>query len=142
MNKRIAIIFIVLMLMMTLCVAVFTGCNDPIETPEESTPAETPKETDPVHEHSFGEWTEVKAATCTEKGQRERACECGEKEIEEIAATGHNYESAVTDPTCTEKGYTTYTCSVCGDSYKDGETAAKGHSYTDAVTAPTCTEKG
>ena len=31
----------------------------------------------------------------------------------------HNYESVVTDPTCTEKGYTTHTCTLCGDSYAD-----------------------
>ena len=29
----------------------------------------------------------------------------------------HHYEAVVTGPTCTEQGYTTYTCSVCGDSY-------------------------
>ncbi len=50
----------------------------------------------------------------------------------------------MTDPTCTEKGYTTHTCSVCGDTYKDSETPAKGHDYDDGVvtTEPTCTEKG
>ena len=31
----------------------------------------------------------------------------------------HDYESVVTDPTCTEKGYTTHTCTLCGDSYVD-----------------------
>ena len=30
----------------------------------------------------------------------------------------HSYQSVVTAPTCTEKGYTTYTC-ACGDSYAD-----------------------
>ena len=29
----------------------------------------------------------------------------------------HNYVAAVTAPTCTAKGFTTYTCSVCGGSY-------------------------
>lgn len=40
----------------------------------------------------------------------------------------HSYMAVVTEPTCTEKGYTTYTCS-CGDSYIADETAALGHSY-------------
>lgn len=31
----------------------------------------------------------------------------------------HEYETVVTEPTCTEPGYTTYTCSVCGHSYND-----------------------
>lgn len=39
----------------------------------------------------------------------------------------HRYASIVTDPTCTEGGYTTYICS-CGDSYIDNRTPAKGHS--------------
>ena len=33
----------------------------------------------------------------------------------------HSYESVVTDATCTEGGYTTHTCSLCGDTYTDGE---------------------
>lgn len=40
----------------------------------------------------------------------------------------HSYTTAVTAPTCTEKGYTTHTC-ACGDSYKDTYTKALGHSY-------------
>ena len=40
----------------------------------------------------------------------------------------HAYEAAVTAPTCTEGGYTTYTC-ACGDSYVADETDALGHSY-------------
>lgn len=51
------------------------------------------------------------------------------------ASHTHNHSSKVTEPTCTEKGYTTYTCS-CGDIYTADETAAKGHSYSDA----TCTK--
>lgn len=40
----------------------------------------------------------------------------------------HSYTAVVTQPICTEKGYTTYTCS-CGDSYIADETPALGHSY-------------
>ena len=36
----------------------------------------------------------------------------------------HSYEATVTDPTCTEQGYTTYTCVVCGESYVDHRTDA------------------
>ena len=52
----------------------------------------------------------------------------------------HEYESAVTPPNCTEKGYTTYTCKTCGNSYKDNYVDAKGHDYAEATaTAPkTC----
>ena len=53
----------------------------------------------------------------------------------------HSYDSLVTEPTCTEGGYTTYTCE-CGDSYVANETPALGHSYDCHVTAPSCTEDG
>ena len=56
--------------------------------------------------------------------------------------TDHTYTSVVTKPTCTAGGYTTHTCSVCGDTYTDATTDAKGHSYESVVTAPTCTVDG
>ena len=40
----------------------------------------------------------------------------------------HSYTAVVTEPTCTEGGYTTYTCS-CGDSYVADETPALGHDW-------------
>ena len=43
----------------------------------------------------------------------------------------HTYTSVVTDPTCTNKGYTTHTCTKCGDSYKDSYVNATGHEYED-----------
>ena len=46
---------------------------------------------------------------------------------------GHTYTQEVTKPTCTEKGYTSYTCSVCGDSYIADYTDALGHEYVDGV---------
>ena len=44
----------------------------------------------------------------------------------------HSYEKAVTAPTCTEDGYTTYTCQ-CGDSYVADSVAALGHDYVDGI---------
>ena len=51
----------------------------------------------------------------------------------EIRLTGdkshaHEYQAVVTAPTCTEPGFTTYTCS-CGDSYIADETPALGHDW-------------
>jgi hypothetical protein len=45
-----------------------------------------------------------------------------------LPATGHSYTPWVTAPTCTENGYTTYTCH-CGNSYQDGYTLPTGHDY-------------
>ena len=58
------------------------------------------------------------------------SCEvCGAVVSREILPKGHQYEAVVTAPTCTEGGYTTYTCSVCGDSYVDDHTDALGHDF-------------
>ena len=59
-----------------------------------------------------------------------------------VTVQGHNYQAVVTAPTCTEAGYTTYTCVICGDSYIADETAALGHSYESVIVEPTCTENG
>ena len=55
----------------------------------------------------------------------------------------HSYSSTVVAPTCTEQGYTEYTCS-CGASYRDNYTSAKGHRWVDGTITvePTCTEQG
>ena len=44
----------------------------------------------------------------------------------------HNYIPVVTDPTCTEQGYTTHTCH-CGDSYVDTYVNAVGHAFEAGV---------
>ena len=54
----------------------------------------------------------------------------------------HSWEkTSETAPTCTADGTTTYTCSVCGDTYTE-TTPATGHSYNSVLTAPTCTDEG
>jgi len=86
------------------------------------------------HIHSFGEWETVKESTCIEKGSRQRLCQCGEKETEELELAEHTYSEWVkTNDTherkCTvcnseekgehvmESGKTT--CSVCKFGYRD-----------------------
>lgn len=49
-----------------------------------------------------------------------------------VIAHAHSYEKTVTAPTCTEGGYTTYTCR-CGDSYKADYTAPLDHTPGAAV---------
>ena len=79
---------------------------------------------------------EAVAPTCTTTGLTEgKHCSvCNEILLaqEVVPANGHTYESVVTAPTCTEKGYTTHTCH-CGDTYVADEIAALGHTYGDWV---------
>ncbi len=91
----------------------------------------------------YGAWEVVKPATCTAEGEQKRVCvRCDHFETAVIPATGHKHEAVVTAPSCTEKGYTTYTC-VCGDTYTDNEVDALGHTVvTDAAVAPTCSQAG
>ncbi len=73
----------------------------------------------------------AKAATCTEKGWAayDTCSRCNYSTYKEIAATGHHHNAVVTAPTCTAQGYTTHTCTACGNSYKDSYTNALGHNY-------------
>ena len=87
----------------------------------------------------------AQAPTCTEPGWSiyQTCTRCDYTTFEELAATGHNYESTVTtESTCTTDGVLTYTCANCGDSYTETITAS-GHDYESTVTAEaTCTEEG
>ena len=111
--------------------------------------------------HSWDEGTLVTNATCTGEGVMEYRCtRCGYHRIEgnEAAghvpgddatctqpqlctkcgavlknALGHDYKSKVTAPTCTEMGYTTNTCTRCGDSNKTDYTEPAGHKPGDWI---------
>lgn len=111
--------------------------------------------------HSWDEGTLVTNATCTGEGVMEYRCtRCGYHRIKgnEAAghvpgdaatctqpqlctkcgavlknALGHDYKSEVTAPTCTEMGYTTNTCTRCGDSNKSNYTEPAGHKPGDWI---------
>ncbi len=53
----------------------------------------------------------------------------------------HEFEIVVTEPTCRDRGYTTYSCE-CGYIYTDDYVDALGHDYVGVITPPTCTEDG
>ena len=98
------------------------------------------------HVHDYGEWTTVKAATCTEEGEQERACSCGEKQTKSIRATGHTEViDAAIDATCTEGGRTEGKhCSTCEQILVSAQdVGAKGHTVkTEPAVDATCTEGG
>lgn len=111
--------------------------------------------------HSWDQGTLVTNATCTGEGVMEYRCtRCGYHRIEgsEAAghvpgnpatctepqlctrcgaviakALGHAYKSEVKAPTCTEMGYTTNTCTRCGDTSKSDYTESAGHKPGDWI---------
>lgn len=93
-----------------------------------------------------------KEATCTQTGYTgDTYCTDCDKLLgmgKELAALGHDYKATVTkQPTTTEEGIRTYTCTRCNSSYT--ESIAKlpeekhTHNYTGSITKEaTCTEAG
>ncbi len=69
--------------------------------------------------------TVITATTCTEKY---------------YTAHTHSFASTVTEPSCTNAGYTTYSCS-CGESYKDDYTSALGHKWDEGKVTVEPTEE-
>ena len=89
-------------------------------------------------DHSWDEGTVTVEATEETTGEELFTClACGETKTVIIPELSHehSYSATVTDPTCTEEGYTTFVCR-CGDTYIDDEKTALGHSWNDA----TCTQ--
>ena len=111
--------------------------------------------------HSWDKGTLVTNATCTGEGIMEYRCiRCGYHRLDADPADGHipgapatctepqlctrcgavlekalghDYKSEVTASTCTEMGYTTNTCSRCGDTNKSNYTEPAGHKPSDWI---------
>lgn len=97
--------------------------TEPSEAPEEETTAPA-EETEPSEE-------EEKTESPDEEKETEPS-EPSEPEEEAEVIHEHDYEAVVTDPTCTEQGYTTYTCE-CGESYVGEYVDQMVHSYENTI---------
>lgn len=104
---------------------------------------DTPSDSNPLsgHTHSFGQWKVVTESTCAESGLKQRMCECGEVEEEEIPALEHTPEiSNAVAPTCNDPGLTEGShCSVCKKVLIAQETIkATGHDYNEQRICTVC----
>ena len=103
-------------------------------------------------DHTHTEIRNQREATCTQTGYAgDTYCTDCDKLLstgKELAALGHDYKATITkQPTTTEEGVRTYTCTRCSSSYT--ESIAKlpeeqhTHNYTGSITKEaTCTEAG
>ena len=98
------------------------------------------------HAHEFSAWKTTKSEDCVNKGEMERTCNCGAREIKTIASLGHvKVTDAAKAATCTATGLTEGEhCSRCNKVFTaQTEIAALGHNKVkDAAKAATCTETG
>ncbi len=96
--------------------------------------------------HSASDWIIDTEATYENNGSKHKECKVCHTILEEsiIPMLIHSYVSVVTNPTCTEQGFTTHTCSECGNSYVDDYVTALGHNYGEweITVTPTCTDNG
>ena len=90
--------------------------------------------------------TIIKESSCTKTGLQAMKCtnchDTDKKTFQPVNTVPHDYTITVVDPTCTEDGYTQYTCKVCGGGYKDQFVDALNHKFVDTVTKVTCTTDG
>lgn len=116
----------VLAMLLTLVVGMtwFTGCTPDSEH----------------HAHTWSDWTETKAATCTEAGELYRECTgCGYKQTT-YTAYGHKWGdwTTVTEQTCESKGEKKRVCSVCSAEEKQELPALGDHDYVMTVREGDC----
>ncbi len=79
-----------------------------------------------------GDGTTVSTATVANEGYGEGTYTYY-ADTQKWCPPGHRYNGGVvTKPTCTDNGYTVYTCLACGDSYTDADSvqSALGHSWS------------
>ena len=84
------------------------------------------------HTHVYGEWQVTMIATCTEKGEETRYCECGASETREVNALGHKWDAGemTTRPTGAAEGVTTFTCERCGATKTEPIAKVDGYTIT------------
>ena len=129
---------VVLLLVISICISL-AGCTvtqDVFDPTSESITIEIPNTTS---ENQIP--AETNSATVPDNSESTPArTETAPTETAHV----HNYSSKVSVATCTETGYTTYTCSACGNSYTGNKTNSTGHSWGSwtVTKEPTTTAKG
>ena len=116
-SKILAVFGILLAMGITACNGGNSGDNKSQDAPKSQESAGGESQPESEHKHSYGEWKQTKAPTCTEKGEEEQVCECGEKKTRSVAALGHDWGewTVKTAFSCTTDGLEERACKRCGD---------------------------
>ena len=106
-----------------------TACQKPADQPSGKSGEQSQVPSD--HKHSFDNWEQTKAPTCTEKGEEKATCSCGEVKTREVKALGHDWgEWNVTKAaSCTEDGTRERICKREGCGAKEQEVIKAGHDW-------------
>ena len=85
------------------------------------------------HVHTFGDWTNftTENVNCENKLLYRVCLSCNSIEWRQGTYEDHNWNVVTTAPTCTEKGYDTKTCSVCGEVEVDNCVDEIGHDWAE-----------
>lgn len=117
--------------------------NKKCEVCEEKTIVETDNGT--IHNNEYLEEKTIKEPTCDECGKVEVWCNHCDVLVETkvIEKTVHKYEVIETKGTCSLKGYNTYKCENCNDSYIEyTDYERDNHSLKTEIKEATCTSYG
>ena len=99
--------------------------------------------TEPPHTCVYSSSSILSNPSCFSEGVKKYSCTCGNSYTEAIPKIAHTYSSTVIVPTCSSKGYTKNTCSVCSYSYNSDETAKLPHTPKNlSGVLATCTSTG
>ena len=96
------------------------------------------------HTHAYGEWAleDTEGVPCDERHFCKTCWVCGYERVKDSEYGTHSFECVITAPTCSEKGYTTKTCTTCSYSEKYNITNTIAHTLTSVVVEPTCLTAG
>ena len=132
--KAIRNIFAAILLIICLCISMVrctdnqattgtTGESIMVQNPSSTTDTQIPEETEAVTTPNIEETVPLATETVTTEPNHV-----------------NKYTSKITNPSCTESGYTTFICD-CGETYTADHTKATGHNCSKKIAAPSCTKK-
>ena len=106
-----------------------TACQKPADQPSGKSGEQSQVPSD--HKHSFDNWEQTKAPTCTEKGEEKATCSCGEVKTREVKALGHDWGEweVKKAASCSEDGLRERTCKREGCGAKEEEVIKADHDW-------------